>query len=185
MQYLAKYGKFQPILSHSAHSALILLNEKVKNKILFAARWHQSTDFTRVVCWKQSIFYCWPNSSRVGFLPCFVWDCFCMAPFDLRYDNLHMHCARHEVVWEPPFLNLVSFYVSFSWNRLQLEYPVQTAAILSLCGVKSIVMNHWNTMLNSNNEKLHHVFNGKLSFVIFILSFVIQWSSWVKSCFSI
>ena len=49
----------------------------------------------------------------------------------------------------------------FSPNDLQLEDHVQTAMILSLCGIASISMNQWNTTLENNNDKLHTIINGK------------------------
>ena len=49
----------------------------------------------------------------------------------------------------------------FSADALSLERPVETALLLGLTGVKSVILNQWHCTLMENTEKLQITMNGK------------------------
>lgn len=58
-------------------------------------------------------------------------------------------------------LTSFQFFV-FSCNELTFEFPFESAAILSLTGVNSIIANQWNCKLRDNREKFTKILEGNL-----------------------
>ena len=62
------------------------------------------------------------------------------------------------------FLWHEKFFFSFtSPHDLLLEGPLETSAILSLCGMASLIVNQWNTTIHANMQNLKLIFAGKFS----------------------
>ena len=85
------------------------------------------------------------------------------------------------------------FYLPFTFvsvGELWLERPLETAMLLSLVGVASVVSNQWHCQLSDNRHKLDTYLTGEFNLenvfslldYFLPLSFLLSYSSSVDSC---